>query len=99
MPKKSASNKPTLGELFAKIPDFPLGQVPVGLDGNPLRLALAKRALMAGYESAEDDPADALCDLLADLRHLCDALGLDYAAADRTAYQYYLEEKSEESGS
>lgn len=33
-----------------------------------------------------------LSDLLADLRHVCDALGLDYEAADMTAHVNYWRE-------
>jgi hypothetical protein len=33
-----------------------------------------------------------LADLLADLRHVCDALGLDYEAADATAHVNYWRE-------
>ena len=32
-------------------------------------------------------------DMLADLRHLCDVKGWDFADLDRQAYQHYIEEK------
>lgn len=50
-------------------------------------LAYATRTGINGEE-----PATALKDLLGDLRHLCDALGLDFAAIDDSAYSAYQEE-------
>lgn len=35
-------------------------------------------------------PEAILCYLLADLRHLCDQKGLDYAKADKRGYEEYL---------
>lgn len=34
-----------------------------------------------------------ILDALANLRHLCDALGLDFANLDRVAYRHYADEK------
>ncbi len=45
-----------------------------------------------GY-AGNEDLEDVVVDILTDLRHLCDAEGLDFAQHDRTAYQHYLEEK------
>jgi len=39
---------------------------------------------------------DSLMDLLADLRHLCDRDGLDFAECDRTAQDYYVGDLEEE---
>jgi hypothetical protein len=42
------------------------------------------------------DPCGARCnvvDMLADLRHLCDVNGWDFADLDRQAYQHYSTEK------
>lgn len=49
------------------------------------------------YEWA-DSPATALADLLADVRHLCDLEGLDYAKLDETAYSHYQMDLEEHGG-
>lgn len=57
---------------------------------------IAKQALLAAFgEEADLDPECAVVDLLADLRHLCDCIGLDYANCDRIGYGHYTEEKGE----
>jgi hypothetical protein len=72
---------------------WPLGAAPNRLpDGNLYRTMVAKRALMSAYEEADVEPDTCVADLLADLRHLCDHLGLDYAKLDRRAYRNYAEE-------
>ena len=58
-----------------------------------LRLSMAKIALRS-YVQVDDEP-EAITDLLSDLRHLCDALGLDFAELDRIAYRHYIEEKGD----
>ena len=83
-------------DAWAAIPHYPLGQVPDALpDENPAlyRQVIAKRAILAAYEHG-DDPEAGVTDLLADLRHLCDALGWDFATMDGAAYRHYTEEKS-----
>ena len=75
---------------WSDIPNYKLGDAPEELTGIPYRLVVAKRALRAGYEELEDYT---ITDMLADLRHLCDALGLDYGKLDDMAYQHYTEEK------
>lgn len=61
------------------------------------RIATAKRGLEAAYDNTDltPSPEEKVVDMLADLRHLCQWLGLDYHAADDTAYQHYIEEKKE----
>jgi hypothetical protein len=72
---------------------WPLGAAPDRLpEGNRYRMMVAKRALMSAYEEADVEPDTCVADLLADLRHLCDRLGLDYAKLDRRAYHNYAEE-------
>jgi hypothetical protein len=39
-----------------------------------------------------ENPATALGDLLADIRHLCDALGVDYSEVDANGAGHYAEE-------
>ena len=76
------------------IPHYSLGDVPENLpDENPdlYRVIVAKRAILAGYE--DWDGGTAIVDLLADLRHLCDALNIDFADLDRVAYGHYTEER------
>lgn len=42
-----------------------------------------------------DEPPETLVtDALADMRHLCDADGVSYSAADRMAQSHYLDEKN-----
>lgn len=57
-----------------------------------------ERAVKAGLkvkgyagEKAEDVEADVI-DLLVDLRHYCDATGLDFGRINRTAQHYHEEE-------
>jgi hypothetical protein len=58
-------------------------------------LALTHFAEGTGLDPVADDPNTALADLLADLRHLCDALDIDFAASDTHAYQHYCEDLSD----
>ena len=84
----------SLDERWNHIPHYPLGEVPDELpDENPVlyRRIIAKRAIIAAYE--DDTPAECIADLLADLRHLCDALALDFAERDREAYRRYARER------
>jgi len=41
----------------------------------------------------EDSPAQNALDLLVDLRHYCDAHGIQFDCVDRRAYECYLTEK------
>ena len=54
------------------------------------RAKRAQNALNGGnyHEGSADDPT-AVVDLLADLRHFCDARGMDFADLDRIAYNHY----------
>lgn len=81
---------------WGNVPHCELGETPDSLiDRDPVlhRRIIAKRAILAAYEDT-DDPQQCIADLLGDLRHLCDALGLDFSKNDRTAYQRYAAEKS-----
>ena len=53
----------------------------------------AKQAL-SGVPTSDParDTEAALVDLLVDLRHLCDSLGLGFAECDRVAHALYVEE-------
>lgn len=57
------------------------------------RARRAQDALNGGnyHEGSTDDPT-AVVDLLADLRHFCDARGLDFAELDMSAYSHYIKE-------
>ncbi|MDP3071120.1 MAG: hypothetical protein Q8N18_12590 [Opitutaceae bacterium] len=97
IPAVAETTMTTDDDAWAAIPHYPLGQVPESLpDENPAlyRQVIAKRAILAAYENG-DDPEAGVTDLLADLRHLCDALGWDFATMDSAAYRHYTEEKSE----
>jgi hypothetical protein len=52
----------------------------------------AQAALAALALNPDPNTNDAIVDLLADLRHVCDLLGLDYAELDRIALSYYRQE-------
>ena len=82
--------------LFDEIPNYALGETPEDLSSdNPslYRCIIAKRGLRAAYEEAELPTV--IVDMLADLRHLCDALELDFAACDKIAYGHYMSERCE----
>lgn len=49
--------------------------------------------LICTIEGTEEQSA--LRDILTDLRHLSDHMGLDYHAAEEGSYEVYLEEKAE----
>lgn len=88
-----------LSQKWAAIPHFPLGCVPEGLcEEQPLlyRRIIAKRALVAGYEDAGEggDTLQALVDAFADLRHLCDGLGVSFERMSKAGYEAYLMERS-----
>lgn len=54
-----------------------------------------KRLRNALREIYGDEPPETLVtDALADMRHLCDADGVSYSAADRMAQSHYLDEKN-----
>ena len=60
---------------------------------NAFRVKAAGSALKRHAWQKGEDPEDAsLIDVLADLRHYCDAYGLGFADADRLAHQHYLAE-------
>ena len=44
-------------------------------------------------------PSDFITDLLTDVRHYCDARGVDFAACDRSAYRHYANERQDGAGS
>jgi hypothetical protein len=52
----------------------------------------AHRALAALALNSDPSPTDAIVDLLADLRHACDLLELDYRELDRIAHTHYRDE-------
>jgi hypothetical protein len=61
----------------------------------------AKNAIIGAWEDAADDNDDEteqahIVDLLAHLRHLCDALGFNFDELDNQAYGYYLNEIGED---
>ncbi len=50
-------------------------------------------ALQAEYDLCDDDPESAVIDLLSDLRHYCEAVGLDFDYALRVSYDHWSEER------
>jgi len=48
---------------------------------------------MVGQDIDFKEDKEVVIDLLVDLRHFCDAHGLDFGACDSMAYIHYLEEK------
>ena len=91
----STKDSARIEALWKKVPHLPLGRVPDDLpEREPLqyRRIIAKRAILAGYEEG-GPPPQLIADLLGDLRHLCDALGLDFGELDRRAFQHYATER------
>lgn len=81
--------------LWNAIPHYQIGELPDNLpdqDWILYRKIVAKRAILAGYEDSIS--GECIVDLLADLRHVCDALCLDFALMDRQAYEHYVNEKA-----
>ena len=72
----------TLAEVFAD-----------PLDPTNDERALKAALKVKGYagENADDIEAD-VCDMLVDLRHYCDAVGLDFGRINRTARNHHEEE-------
>jgi hypothetical protein len=58
-----------------------------------LRRALVAASYLDYGRTAKWAKDDAMRDLLSDVRHYCDAHGIDFAQADRTAYDHYLAER------
>lgn len=81
-----------LERKWNNIPVYGIGEMP---EPEPPRhkhgQTVAKRALLATYEV--DCPEDAISDMLTDLRHLCDAMGLSFADLDNQAHANYLAEQ------
>ena len=80
-------------KAFDEIPRYALGESPDDLHIHKYRLVIIKRALEAGYE--EVTIPETIIDILADIRHLCDEVGLDFGALDKQAYTYYIQEDHE----
>ena len=55
------------------------------------RVRRIQKAMMAG--NYIDDDEVQVRDVLADLRHYCDALDIDFADEDRIAHDHYLAER------
>jgi hypothetical protein len=65
---------------------------------NPENQARAERILCAAaaveaYNENKDEPETIAADMLADLRHYCDAHGLDFADCDRRGQDHYTNEQ------
>ena len=56
------------------------------------RILCAATAVEA-YNDNKDDPATLVADLLADLRHYCDAHNIDFADCDRRGRDHYTNEQ------
>jgi len=86
-----------MDDKLSLIPDLSYGEVPEDLiekDPRLYHLVVAKRALVAGYgeEMLQKAPATIIVDLIADVRHMCDFLNLDFYELYDLAYNYYLSE-------
>jgi hypothetical protein len=80
------------------IPNYSLQKTPKNLfDENPLlyRLVVVKRALRAGFGCTEEDMVDCVTDMLTNLRHFCNALGIDYDERDVLAKDHFIAETEE----
>lgn len=56
---------------------------------NRIHVIAVEKALGTVYGG---DDEEQITDILSDLRHLCDARGLDYYRLDRKAYRLYADE-------
>ena len=82
-----------LRELFA---EYDVDGAEIGYDGDHVRdnttramLTIPALEAFALRTKSDDDVATVISDLLADLRHICDALGLDFYALNNTAVDDY----------
>jgi len=86
----------SIDDRWDEIPNYDIGDIPekiVNDEGTFLfNLIVVKRALRSGYEWADEDPETTITDILVDLRHLCDALGVDFVAVDASANTHYVRE-------
>jgi hypothetical protein len=57
--------------------------------GPEARVAVIERIFRTDYDNG---PEQDVAEILSDIRHFCDAHGLDYAERDRAAYGFYLAE-------
>lgn len=93
--KKKPEQRKSPDEIFASIPHLPIGQIPDDMPvGQTMRAIIAKRGLLAAYEEA-DIVGQAIRDMLTDLRHLADYVGLEFYKLSDLAYDSYLEEYGE----
>jgi hypothetical protein len=81
--------------------DIPhIGKLPEDMSAPNSAIIAAKRALIGGYGvSDNEDESDLEChitDAITDLRHLCDALGFDFAEVYQQASEHYDSEINEE---
>lgn len=84
--------------LWEEIPLYAIDEAPEDLpetDHTLFCATKAKRGLVATYRD-DEEPETMIADMLADLRHLCDVLEVDFADCDRIAYGNYTEEKAEQ---
>lgn len=101
--KKKKPAFPLVWSAWADIPHYELGKAPeefIEQQPRMYRCCCAKRAMIASYDleatSPRGDVEDAVTDLLSDLRHLCQQLGIDYAEHDRRAQQHFSEEQQQD---
>lgn len=81
--------------MAATIPDdhtYDIDPATAELDNTVRAQRIAKVLLATNTCSAPEDPETVIQDVLADLRHLCDALGLDFGLVDSRAYSHYAAE-------
>ena len=77
-------------QLWNMIQYHGIGELPDNMNDTELSVALAKRAIVSTFD--DPDCTANIVDLLADLRHLCDAIELDYDDCDRVAKNHYENE-------
>lgn len=62
------------------------------LEHNKPRVARIEKIIKRDNGTHIDDKKAGVSDILANLRHYCDAHGFDFAELDRAAHQHYLHE-------
>ncbi len=83
-------------KTWEEIPDIELGKIPEDTAYPDRSAIIAKRFLKAGYDASDDGDLEChVTDAIADIRHLCDALGFDFFALYDSAYDHYRAEINE----
>lgn len=65
-----------------------------GMHPENIKRSKRAKAALRRYIGVHEDTETGVVDLLADLRHFCDSVGLDFDNCDRIAIGHYAEEQT-----